>query len=294
MKSSPAPFLFALLAFACLSGSALYAADGDSEATVSATLEKAGDRLSRDSDGHVTKIFSGGKEPHSIATLQSLGKLTHLKEIALNNPQGGNDDWAFLHDLPELEVLTIWHCHTIRSLAPFSHLPIQKLTVGGCMGIRDLNKENPDAQRDSILSLVDLPNLTYLNVYHSPVLPDDKHLAHIAKEFPKLETLKIDFAAPRGSEINITPQGLKVLQALPLQMISMENAKFFTPDHIAALCGIPTLQAILIDARRDDFDPSVLQAKVKELRPDVTFAFSGKDNPNPPVVPRTPKVPVKK
>ena len=252
------------------------------EAGVIALFKKAGARVTTNDDGHAVKLFSGGKPPHSTEELQLIGKLIHLEELAVNSPRAGDDEWGFLRKLPKLRRLTIWHCKTFTSLKPFCDLPIQRLTIGGCMGLRDLNRDHPEKQRDSVLSLRNLPNLTYLNLYHSPLLPDDKHLAHIAEQFPKLEELKIDFAAPRGSEINITPDGLKNLQILPLKVISMENARTFTADHMKVLAGIKSLEAVLIDNRRNSYDTAPLVAALKEARPDLEIQVANEGAKGPP------------
>jgi hypothetical protein len=265
-----------------ISAGAIQAELPSDEAGIIALFEKAGARLTLDDDGHVVKIFSGGKPPHSTAELQLLGKLPHLEQIALNAPQAGDDEWGFLQKLPKLKRLTIWHCKTFTTLAPFRDLKIEALTVGGCMGLRDLNRDDPEKQRDAVLSLTGLPNLTYLNLYHSPLIPDDSHLAHIAEQFPKLEELKIDFAAPRGSETNITPEGLQQLLKLPLKLISMENAQTFTPAHMEALAKIKTLEAVLIDNRRGGVDTATLDSALKAARPGLEVVVANEGASAPP------------
>jgi hypothetical protein len=220
------------------------------EADVIALFKQAGARVTVDSAGHATKLFSGGKPAHSVADLRRIGELKHLEQLAMNAPAAGDDEWGFLKALPKLQQLTIWHCKTISSLAPFSGLPIEGLTVGGSMGIRDLNKGDLQRQRDAILSLHDLPNLKRLNLYHSPTAPDDVHLAHMAKQFPRLEDLKLDFSAPRGSVTKITPEGLRVLKALPLKVLSLEHVHALTPEHMRAIAEIPPLEAVLRMWRR--------------------------------------------
>lgn len=252
------------------------------EPAIIALFEAAGSRITTDADGRATKIFSSGSPPHTTEELQLLGKLTQLREIALNAPEAGDDDWAFLHDLKNLRRLTIWHCHSITSLAPFCDLPIEALTVGGCMGIRDLNRGHPERQRDAVLSLKNLPNLTYLNLYHSPLLPDDAHIAHIATQFPKLVEIKTDFAAPRRSKTNITPEGLAKLQALPIKVLHLENIQSLTPAHMHALGGIRTLEALLIDNRRNSFDATPLVAALKSVRPDLEINVAGEGAKDPP------------
>lgn len=252
------------------------------EAGVIAFFEKAGARVSLNDEGHAVKLFSGGKPPHSAEELQWIGKLTHLEELAMNAPQAGDDEWGFLKELKNLKQLTIWHCKTISSLSSFQGLPIEGLTVGGCMGLRDLNRETPERQRDAVLTLRNLPNLKRLNLYHSPMTPDDAHLAHLAKEFPKLEDLKLDFAVPRNTEASLTVAGLAHLQALPLTVLSLENVDVFTPAHIEAISGIESLEALLIDVRRGSVDPAPLVAAMQKARPEVEVVVAGKDAKGPP------------
>lgn len=260
----------------------LSVAHADDESAVIERFEKAGARITKNTEGHAVKVFSGGRPPHSLAELQSLVALTHLEELALNAPAAGNDDWAFLHNLKHLKKLTIWHCKTIQSLAPFSGLTIESLTVGGSMGLRDLNKETPEEHLNAVLTLTDLPNLKSINLYHTPLLPKDEHLAHLISEFPKLEEVKIDCAAPRGFEVSITPAGLAKLGALPIRVLSFENIEFFTDEHIESIAGIKTLEALLVDCRKNPFDTTSLEASLAKLRPDLEVQVAGEDSKGPP------------
>ena len=269
---------FRVLGLSLLLGGAL----NGQEAEVVALFKQAGARVTVDGEGHATKLFSGGKPAHSVADLQRLGELGHLEQLALNAPQAGDMEWFFLKRMPRLKQLTIWHCKTFRSLAPFNDLKIEGLTVGGCMGIRDLNKGDLAKQRDAVLTLRGLPELKRLNLYHSPLTPDDRHLAHIAGEFPKLEDLKLDFASPRGSETTITPAGLRVLKQLPLKVFSLENVHTFGPDHGMAIAEIATLEAVLVDTRRGPDDVAGFVNALKAARPDLEVVVAEKGAKRPP------------
>jgi len=271
-----------ILFFSLILPTFLHAQVSPQEADVISFFETAGARVSKDDEGHAVKLFSGGKPPHSVEQLQQIEDLTRLEQIALNSPQAGNDEWGFLKKLPELDVLTIWHCKTIQSLKPFSDLAIESLTVGGCMGLRDLNKEAPEQQRDAVLTLHSLPNLKSVNLYHSPTVSTDAHLQHLAKEFPQLIDVKIDVAAPRGFETEISPEGLAVFQKLPIEVLSIENAVTFAKEHIAALAGIETLEAVLFDFRRRDFDATPLVEEMKRLRPEVEVVVAEEGASGPP------------
>ena len=168
-------------------GALLSLSHADDENTVIERFEEAGARITKNAEGHAVKLFSGGRPPHSLADLQSLGALSHLEEIALNAPVAGDEEWEFLHDLEHLKKLTIWHCKAIHSLKPFSGLPIESLTVGGSMGLRDLNKDTPENNLNAVLTLTDLPSLKSINLYHTPLLPHDEHFAHLISEFPRQE-----------------------------------------------------------------------------------------------------------
>lgn len=274
---------FAVLALFFLTGPgfAPAAPTPEEEATI-AQFEAAGARVSRDREGHAIKLFSGGKPQHSVEDLQKIGTLKHLEELALNAPAAGDSDWGFLHDLPNLRRLTIWHGHEFSSLRQFCDLPIQALTVGGCMGIRDLNKDQPEKQRDSILTLTGLPSLTFLNLYHSPLAPEDAHLEHIVKNFPLLEELRLDFNAPRGFQTATTPEGLAKLQNLPLKILSLENINAFTPGHMNAIAGIETLESLLIDTRKAPFDTTQLVNAVRSFRPELDIQVAGEGASGPP------------
>jgi hypothetical protein len=223
-----------------------------------------------------------GEAKLSVADFQRLGELRSLEQLAVNAPPAGDEDWGFLRDLPKLRKLTIWHCKAISSLAAFSDLKIEGLTVGGSMGIRDLNKDKPARQLDAVLSLRGLPNLTYLNLYHSPLLPHDRHLAHIALTFPKLEELKIDIKAPRGAKTEVSPDGLRTLKARPLRTLSIEHLTPLTADHMRAIAEIATLRVVLLDGRRDDIDPAPLVLSLKTARPDLDVQAAAKGDKNPP------------
>lgn len=252
------------------------------EADIIALFEQAGARVTKSEAGNAVKVFSGGKPAHSVEELQLLGKLKHLEQIALNNPVAGNDEWSFLKDLPALKTLTIWHCKTFSTLAPFSGLQIESLTIGGCMGLRDLNREYPEKQRDTVLTLTDLPELKAINLYHSPLLPGDEHIAHLANHFPKLEDVKIDVKAPRDSETTITPEGLAVLSALPLKVLSLENIDAFTPAHMEVIAGFENLEALLIDCRKSSMDPTPLVNAMREVNPDLEIVVAEKGASRPP------------
>ncbi|MDF1812564.1 MAG: hypothetical protein P1V20_10125 [Verrucomicrobiales bacterium] len=251
------------------------AAEGERE-----FFEKSGARMTKDSEGRIIKIQLSGKPPMTVPEFQKLGKLTHLQQLATNGPPAGDGGWGFLRDLKNLKQLTIWHGKEFSSLSPFCDLPIEGLTVGGCMGIRNLNKDEIRKQRDAVLTLRGLPNLQKLNLYHSPLTPDDSHLAHIAREFPKLQDLKLDFAAPRGSETSISPQGLRELKKLPLKILTIESTSTLTAEHMKAIAEIESLQSLLLDARRTDLDSAAV-ASLKEIRPglEVVVAEAGSKAP---------------
>jgi len=258
------------------------------EAAAIQHLKAKGCSIQQNAAGHATRLMSQGKPPMSASDYQLIGLLTHLEQMGLNAAPLKEDEWGFLKSLPALNRLAIWHCKTIASLEPFSGLKVESLTIGGCMGLRDLNKNNPAKLRNVVLTLHSLPNLKKANLYHSPLLPDDSHLEHMAKEFPQLEELKVDFAAPRGSATSITPRGLSSLQKLPIKVLSIENAGDFQAEHLAAIAGIKTLQTLLVEARRKPA-PQAVAPILKKLRPDVAVVVAGPGAKGPPVAPRRKK-----
>ena len=278
--------LIPLFAFILTLTSPLAAADlPQDEAGVIAYLTAKGVDIKQDADGHAVRLMSSGKPELSVEEYQLMGKLTHLEQMGLNAAPLAEGEWGFLHELPNLKTLSIWHGHHFASLQPFCGLKVESLTIGGCMGLRDLNRENPDQLRNAIVSLRDLPNIRKANLYHSPLAPDDAHLAHLVKEFPTLEDLRLDFTAPRGSETNITPEGLMRLQKLPLKVLSLENAQTFTAKHFETLAGITTLTELLIDARRQRVSEEAVAA-FRKLRPDVAVAIANPGDTAPPQAPR--------
>ena len=231
-------------------------------------LSAKGVDIKLDAEGHAVRLMSSGKPPMNSDEYQLIGLLTHLEQMGINGAPLAEDEWEFLKLLPKLKSLSIWHCKGFATLEPFSGLPLESLTIGGCMGLRDLNKGEAHKLRNAITTLHDLPNLTHGNWYHSPLAPDDSHLAHIANEFPKLEYLRLDFNAPRGMETTVTPDGLKRLQKLPLSTLNLENASSFTPEHLHAIAGIKSLHSLLIDARKSP-TPTEAIAAFKKRRPAI-------------------------
>ncbi len=281
MKAAPLPFahqgLLALTLAPILLVCSLLAAGAtptEEEAGAIAFFKNRGDRITLDAKGHAVKLFSSGNPEIPVPDLRRIGHLTHLQELSLNNAKAGDGDWAFLQKLKSLKKLRIWHGHRISSLAPFAGVAAEDILFGGCMGLRDLNKDDPDKLRNVALTLRDLPNVKVLSLYHSPLTPDDSHLVHIAKEFPNLSDLRVDFAAPRGQETNITPAGLAALAKLKLTRLTLENSEPFTPDHFAALAKIDSLKSLLIyPPRSGDFDHAPLLADLKKLRPELEISI---------------------
>ena len=244
-------------------------------------LSAKGLDIKTDDGGHAVRLMSSGKPAMTADEYQLIGLLRRLEQVGLNGAPLADDEWAFLKSLPKLKTLSIWHGKGFATLEPFCDLPVESLTIGGCLGLRDLNKGRPDQLRNAITTLHDLPNLKRGNWYHSPLMPDDSHLEHIAKSFPKLEDLRLDFAAPRGSETTITPKGLAQFQKLPLKILNLENAGGFSVDHLEAVAGIKTLRALLFDARKKPA-PIEAIAAFRKLRPDVDVVIAGPDAKGPP------------
>ena len=242
-------------------------------------FQDRGDRVTTNDDGHAIKLFSGGKPELSVDDLQRIGELVHLEELAINAPPADDTQWGFLQSLPKLRKLTIWHGHHFRNLEAFNGLPVESITFGGCMGIRNLNRENPGAQRNAATTLTDLPNLKSLTLYHSPLTPDDSHLAHIVENFPGLTELRIDFAAPRGQEINITAKGIAALAELKLTYLGIENGEDLSAETFAGIGEIATLKRLHIyPARGDAAEASLasyekLVATVTSELPDLEVTY---------------------
>jgi len=208
-------------------------------------LSDKGLAIKKGMDGHAVGLMSSGKTALATAEYQRIGLLTRLKQIGINAAPLSDDEWRFLKSLPKLKPLSIWHGKGFATLESFSGLPIESLTIGGCIGLGDLNKD-ADKLRHAVKTLHDLPNLKRVSLNHSPLLPDNSYLAHVAGSFPKLEDLRLNFAAPRGSTPTITPQGLRQLQQLPLKVLAIENAGSFSEDPLADMGGVKTVQALLV------------------------------------------------
>jgi len=253
------------------------------EAGAIAYLKSKGVEVTQNDAGHAVRLMSSGTPPLTAEEYALIGLLSHLEDMGLNGARLADDQWGFLKSLTKLKRLSIWHGHEFGSLEPFSGLSIESLTVGGCMGLRDKNKDDVHKHRNVVTTLHDLPNLKRANLYHSPQAPDDAHLRHIAKSFPKLEDLRLDFSSPRGTQTTITASGLTELRSLPLTVLSLENAHSFGPEHFEALAGIKTLQALLVDARKQPV-PAAGVAAFQKLRPDVEVVVSQPGDTTPPRV----------
>ncbi len=271
---------FALLLVAAAT---LHAALPTDEAGAIAYLTGKGVEITKSADGKATRLMvkDGGKL--AAADFALIGKLTSLEQMGINGAPLADGEWGFLKSLPKLKQLSIWHCAGFGSLEPFSGLPVESLTIGGCMGLRDKNKGNPEKLRHALKTLHDLRNLTKGNWYHSPLAPDDTHLAHIAAQFPKLTDLRLDFAAPAGSQTSITPAGLAALQKLPLTVLGLESAQSFTAGHFQAIAGIKSLKTLTVDARKQPANEDAIAA-FKQARPDVEVAVSQPGDKGPPQV----------
>lgn len=271
---------FALLLVAAAT---LHAALPTDEAGAIAYLTGKGVEITKSADGKATRLMvkDGGKL--AAADFALIGKLTSLEQMGINGAPLADGEWGFLKSLPKLKQLSIWHCAGFGSLEPFSGLPVESLTIGGCMGLRDKNKGNPEKLRHALKTLHDLRNLTKGNWYHSPLAPDDTHLAHIAAQFPKLTDLRLDFAAPAGTQTSITPAGLAALQKLPLTLLGIESVKSFTAAHFQAIAGIKSLKTLTVDARKQPANEDAIAA-FKKARPDVEVAVSQPGDKGPPQV----------
>lgn len=234
---------------------------------LTARLKEKGITIHKDRSGKPTRLMSRGKPEPSLADYQSINRFPTIESMGFNASQLKNNEWGFLKQQPNLKRLAIWHAHGISSLEGFSDLQVESLTIGGCMGIRNHNRNDPARHRDAVLTLKNLPNLKTLSLYHTPLTPDDSHLAHIVKEFPNLTDLRLDFATPRGTEINITAKGLTQLHALPLTKLTIENMHSFDHARMQAIAGIPSLKTLVIDARKKAVDGSLVKAAA---RPDLT------------------------
>lgn len=251
------------------------------EAGAIAYLTAKGVEIKRDADGHAVRLTSGGKPAMTAEAYALIGLLPHLEQMGLNAAPLEDDEWGFLRKLPKLRTLSIWHGHAFTSLKPFSGLQVESLTIGGCMGLRNLHRDEPEKFRDAVLTLEDLPKLESTRLYHSPMLPGDDHIAHLVEQAPHLEKVMLDFAAPRGFDTTVTPQGLGVLAKLPLVEFGIENAQTFGPEHFRSIAKIETLRALLVDARRKPVSEEALTA-FRKARPDVELVVAGPDAKGPP------------
>lgn len=277
MKTTTLSLLMALTA------STLHAALPTDEAGAIAYLTEKGVTITKNAEGHAASLKAPGKPALTAEEYALIGQLTSLEQMGINGAPLADGEWGFLKSLPKLKQLAIWHSAGFGSLEPFSGLPVESLTIGGCMGLRDLNRSDKTKLRNALTTLHDLPNLTKGNWYHSPLAPDDTHLTHIAAQFPKLTDLRLDFAAPAGTQTSITPAGLAALQKLPLTVLGLESVKTFTAAHFQAIAGIKSLKTLTVDSRKQPANEDAIAA-FKQARPDVEVAVSQPGDKGPPQV----------
>jgi len=140
--------------------------------------------------------------------------------------------------------------------------------VGGCSGLRELNKENRDAAHAGMMALIDLPNLRELSLNHCPSIWDDSILSHIIESFPRLRHLSVDLRPMPGFETAITPEVLRRLSSLPLESLVLEVLQTLEAGHFLAIGSIPTLKTLALNRGRQPFDERPL-AQLREKRPDL-------------------------
>ena len=195
----------------------------------------------------------------SVKRVETVAEVEH--EVQRTNDEMDESNWQHaLLNTTSSRTTTVTTYKRDRERANFQR--------DGCMGLRDLNRDNPKKQRDAITALHDLPNLKRASWYHSPLMPDDSHLTYIVSHFPKLEDLGLDFTAPSGSQTTVTPAGLTLLQKLPLTALNIEGSGTLTPDHFKALAGIKTLKKLTLGAGKLPIPADGLAA-FKQARPDV-------------------------
>jgi hypothetical protein len=233
-----------------------------------ARLKEKGITIYQDRSGKPIRLMSKGQPIPTLADYRLINKIQTIESMGFNASQLKNDEWDFLRQQPQLKRLAIWHAQGISSLAGFTGLKVESLTIGGCMGIRDHNRNDPAKHRDAVLTLKNLPNLKSLSLYHTPLTADDSHITHIVKEFPQLTELRLDFATPRGTAVDITPPGLTRLHGLPLVKLTIENIHPFAAAHMEAIATIPSLKILVIDARKKPVAQALVEA-VKAARPDL-------------------------
>ena len=267
----PLRFFAALALFAF--PTTLHAALPTDEAGAIAYLTGKGLTITKNTEGRAVTLKSSGRPPMTAEEYALIGKLTQLEDVNFNASPLGDGEWGFLKALPKLKSLAIGHSGNFSTMEPFSGLPLESILVGGCVGLRDLNRGDKDKLRHAVKTLHRLPNLKSLSLYHSPIVVDDAHLSHIAEQFPLLETLRIDFAPLAGLQVAITPAGLAALQTLPLTTLKVEGLKDFTAAHFQAIAGIKSLKTLSVDTRRQPVNEDAIAA-FKQARPDVEIVAS--------------------
>jgi len=282
LSASVHPLRFALLLLAL--APPLHAALPTDEAGVIAYLTEKGLTITKNAEGRAVTLKSSGQPPMTAEEYALIGKLTQLEEVGINGAPLADGEWGFLKSLPKLKTLSVWHSGKFGSLENFSGLPVESLTVGGCVGLRDAGKGAPTKAGIFITTLNQLPGLRKVSLYHCPTVMGDAHLAHLVAQFPKLENARLDFApTPVSAKTTVTPAGLAALQKLPLTTLAVENAHSFTAEHFQAIAGIKTLKTLTVDARKQAA-PTEAIASFQQARPDVEVAISQPGDKGPPQV----------
>jgi hypothetical protein len=265
--------IFVSAGIACLSCLQLCA----DEATVIEFFKTRGDSVTVDNHGHAVRLMARGAPPLSVQQLQLIGELIHLTDVGINMSPANDSQWGFLARLPDLKRLKIWHGHHFRSLSAFNGLPVEELTIGGCMGLIRLHESEPERAQHIITTLNDLPNLKKLVLYHSPLAPDDAHLEHLVKSFPAVTSLRLDFISPGSGKSRITARGLARLQHLPLTKLTIENADTFSQEDLAVLATLGTLKQLEVytakGSKTSEGEYRALLLPFQMLRPEVKVSY---------------------
>lgn len=264
-------FLLISTGFVCLSECPLLA----DEANVIEFFKARGDSVDVDDQGHAVRLMARGTPPLSVEQLQQIGELTHLTNVGINMSPANDSQWGFLAKLPKLKQLKIWHGHHFKSLDIFNGLPVEELTIGGCMGLSRLNQS--DKVQNVIMTLDKLPNVKKLVLYHSPLAPDDAHLEHIVKSFLGVTQLRVDFIAPGRAPSRITVKGLRSLSRLPLTHLTIENADTLSGEDLAVLASIKTLKHLEVftakGSKTSEDKYRALLMQFEKLRPEIKVSY---------------------
>lgn len=224
---------YAVVLLGCLLGCGVTHVHAMSEAEAIDALQAAKARV-RERNGEVFSVALPKRAGDELVSL--LQYLPSLRSVGAVGNKASAQTWTVLHKLPHLESVNLWDSHSIDDYSFLQGLPLERLLMGGAMGLK-----GTDGEADAILAVKDLPNLRRLLFAHRPHVRNREHLMHLITTFPDLVELRVDFW---GVDSEVTPEVFDEIRALKhLEALTIEGAKLY-PEFLNTIAAMPTIKRL--------------------------------------------------